>query len=90
MFDRGERYWWIAVEKGLYQPGALASAELRGIWDWMAADEGARLLGWLCSWDDTAVSEHLLFWSTHTRLAGLGLLNSPACSLCCLHLQVCL
>lgn len=29
------------------------------------ADERARLLGWLCSWDDAAVFEHLPFLSTH-------------------------
>lgn len=58
VFGRGERYWWIAVEKGLYQPGVLVSTELCGMWDWMVADERARLLGWLCSWDDTA--SHIL------------------------------
>jgi len=31
----------------------------------MMADEGQRLLGWLCSWGDAAASEHLMFLSAH-------------------------
>lgn len=37
----------------------------RAVWDVGLGDESARLLGWLCSWGGSAVSEHLAFLTAH-------------------------